>query len=576
VCAAFHRCEKTAKENIPLGKPIPNYKIYILDSNLNLVPIGVTGELYISGPGVARGYLNRPELTAEAFIDNPFLPGEKMYRTKDLARWYPMGEIEYLGRADRQVKIRGMRVELGEIESKILKHESIKAAVVTDVKNENNKKLLCAYYETTSHVSVQEIREYLRKELASHMIPSYYLEMDRIPLSASGKVNYKLLPGIDNAVLNEEITYVAPNDDVERRLVELMEKLLKLSKVGINDNYFELGGDSLDITTLAYDIMDEFYVDIPLESIFKAPTIKDIADIIKNADVKVSEDFKYKSKNLILLNRGNENNKNIIFVHDGIGSIGAYVDLCQFMNEYNIWGVRADEANNLYPKNTTIEEISRSYVDQIINECVPPYNIVGWCIGGTIGYEIVRQMENMELEVNSLLIIDSIPPVFWENEKRFSLKDEIQFLSDIFENEEVLEGVEDIKSVKELWEKVVRNIKNSSAQDKIIDGFIKKIPVDILGYLKGFGSSSFEEIFSFVNQLRTFHIARAFYFPIENIQSNIIYLEAVENSVVKDKSIWSRYTEGEINYKTVNGDHYTMMKMPSAKKLVDTIEEWVI
>ncbi len=576
VCAAFHKCDKTIKDNIPIGKPIANYKIYILDANLNLVPIGVPGELYISGPSIARGYLNKPDLTSEAFLDNPFLPGGKMYRTKDMARWYPMGDIEYLGRADRQVKIRGMRVELGEIESKLLKNDNIHSAVVTAKTDENNKKLLCAYYESSSQITVHEIREYLRKELAAHMIPSYYLEMDKIPLSASGKVNYNSLPGLDNMVINEESQYVAPNDDVEERLAKLIENLLKVTKVGINDNYFELGGDSLDITTLAYDIIDEFNVEIPLECIFKSDTVKDIAEFIKIAVGKEKEITPHREKNLILLNRGEDGNKNIIFVHDGIGGIGAYVKLCQYIGKYNVWGLRASQENNLHPRNTTIEEIARSYVEQIIDECSPPYNIAGWCIGGTIAYEIVRQMENMNLNVNSLLMIDTIPPMVWKDENRFSLENEILFIGENIKSDGVFDNTKNVGSIKLLWETVVENIEQSDSKEEIINEFAQKVPQDILGYLDGFGHSTIREIFLFINQLRTFHIARAFYVPIEKIKSDIVYLGAEKDSVVEDSSKWTQYTRGEVFYKTISGNHYTMMEMPAAEKLIETIKGWAI
>ncbi len=574
VCAAFHKCDKTIKENIPIGKPIANYKIYILDSNLHLVPIGVVGELYISGPGIARGYLNRPHLTEEAFLDNPFLPGEKMYRTKDLARWYPMGDIQYMGRADRQVKIRGMRVELGEIESKMLRHEKIGTAVVIDRMNENNKKTLCAFYETTGEITVQELREYLRKQLAFHMVPSYYLEMEKIPWLPSGKANYKALPGLENMILNEENEYIAPSDETEEKLVSIIAKLLKLERVGINDNYFELGGDSLDITTLAYDIVDEFSTDIPLEKIFNALTIKDIAELIKKTEKKNKE--VKKEKNLILLNRGQSQEKNIFFVHDGIGGIGAYVEMCEYLSAYNVWGLRANEVDHLHPRNITIEEIARSYAEQIIDECEPPYNIAGWCIGGTIAFEMVRQFENLGLEVNKLLLIDTIPPIRWESENRFTLKSEIDFLKNIIGSDEVIEGTINSDTISELWQGVVDNIEKSSHRDEILRNFISNIPEDIVGYLNNFDNSTLKQVFSFINQLRTFHISRVFYIPIEQIKSDIIYLGAQEESVVSDESIWAQHTSGKIDYKSLSGNHYSIMKMPNAQQLIDIVKGWVI
>ncbi|MDP4147651.1 MAG: amino acid adenylation domain-containing protein, partial [Bacillota bacterium] len=182
------------ERNVPIGKPLSNTRIYIVNKNNKLQPVGVPGELCISGEGLARGYLNRPELIAEKFVSNPYESGERMYKTGDLARWLPDGNIEFIGRIDHQIKIRGFRIELGEIESQLLKHEDIKEAVVIDREDKEGNKYLCAYVVSDKEITVTELREHLSKELPDYMIPAYFMQLENIPLTPNGKIDRKALP----------------------------------------------------------------------------------------------------------------------------------------------------------------------------------------------------------------------------------------------------------------------------------------------------------------------------------------------------------------------------------------------
>ena len=535
VCATYHKCEKKVVANIPIGSPISNYKMYILDKNLSLLPIGVTGEIYISGPGLARGYLNHPELTEKAFIENPYLPGEKMYKTNDIGRWFPMGEIEFMGRSDSQIKIRGMRIELAEIESQMLRHESIKAAVVI-AKDVEGRKMLCSYYEATDSVGVQDLRSFLRSKLPRHMIPSYYLQMERLPLTTSGKVNTKALPGIAGMVLNEENEFVAPKDEIEEKTIDILKGILKAKKISMKDNFFDLGGDSLSLNTLVFDLIDAFEVDIPLDFVFRANDIQEIADYIKKNTDSVEE--KKHEKNLMLIRKGDPGGKDIFFIHDGIGGIGAYFDIAQNLKEYNIWGIRVDNHLTVCPQNVKIEEVAASYVQQIVKESDPPYNIAGWCIGGTIAFEIVKQLEELGHKVDSLFIIDSIPPLIWEDAAEFSAQGEKRFIKENIKYADTIKDFVQEDSMLEIWEKTVENIERSPFKMEIVRSFVSIIPDDIKQYLKEYGNSETKDIFIFINRVRTFHIARALYFPEGKIRSDITYLGANANSVCVDNSIW--------------------------------------
>ncbi|WP_235332395.1 non-ribosomal peptide synthetase, partial [Paenibacillus terrae] len=226
-----------------IGKPIPTLRVYMLDENRQLVPVGVAGEMYVSGEGVARGYLNRVELTAEKFVSNPFEPGERMYRTGDLVRWLPDGNIEYLGRIDHQVKIRGYRIECGEVEARLLEHEAVREAVVVAKHDEREQAYLCAYYVSSETLSVTELRAHLAALLPEYMIPAYFVHLHQMPLTPNGKIDRNALPKPDRQVA--EAGYEAPRSDIESRLADIWQGVLSVERIGIHDHFFALGGDSI-------------------------------------------------------------------------------------------------------------------------------------------------------------------------------------------------------------------------------------------------------------------------------------------------------------------------------------------
>jgi amino acid adenylation domain-containing protein len=267
--------------SIPIGKPIGNTQVYILDPHLNPVPIGVAGGIYIGGMGVARGYLNRPELTAEKFIPDPFSsdPTSRLYKTGDRARYLPDGNIEFLGRMDDQIKIRGYRVELGEIETVLGQHSSLREAVVLAREDSPGDRRLVAYAVAAagSTPSVHELRSFLQQKLPEYMVPSAFVFLELLPLTPNGKLDRKALPAPDQTRPELEETFVAPRTPVEETLASIWAAVLKVDKVGIHDNFFELGGHSLLATQLISRIRETFKIDLPLRSLFEAPTIYGLA-----------------------------------------------------------------------------------------------------------------------------------------------------------------------------------------------------------------------------------------------------------------------------------------------------------
>ncbi len=279
---------------VPIGQPIANTQVYILDGDLNPLPIGVVGEIYIGGDGVARGYLNRPELTAEKFIPDPFSnePGARIYKTGDLARYLPDGNIDFLGRTDHQVKIRGYRIELGEIEAVLAQHQAVQSSVVVVREDAPGDKRLVSYVigRPEESFDAAEARKYLKQKLPEYMIPSALVLLDELPLTANGKVDRKALPAPDQTRRQWEGTYQAPRTPTEETLVAIWGEVLKLAKIGIHDNFFELGGHSLLATQIVSRMRRAFSIELPLRRLFESPTVAELAVIITESQAKrVSE-----------------------------------------------------------------------------------------------------------------------------------------------------------------------------------------------------------------------------------------------------------------------------------------------
>ncbi|MCZ8118403.1 MAG: amino acid adenylation domain-containing protein [Microcystis sp. LE18-22.4A] len=303
IAATFSEFTSPTITNVPIGRPISNTQVYILDAFLQPVPVGVAGELHIGGVGLARGYLNRPELTQEKFIPNSFEKDEvipptplnkggnepsKLYKTGDLCRYLPDGKIEYLGRIDNQVKIRGFRIELGEIETVLSQHNAVKTAVVIAQEDETNQKRLVAYIipkveivstqKEKNSLNVTELRQFLKAKLPEYMIPSAFVILESLPLTPNGKTDYRALPSPE---FQSQAQYIAPRNPIEEILSSIWAKVLKVAQVGIHDNFFELGGHSLLATQLISHIREAFQVEMPLRELFVAPTIAELAQGIK-------------------------------------------------------------------------------------------------------------------------------------------------------------------------------------------------------------------------------------------------------------------------------------------------------
>ncbi|NGZ77570.1 non-ribosomal peptide synthetase [Saccharibacillus alkalitolerans] len=271
----------------PIGKPITNTRIYILNDALQLQPQGAAGELYIAGDCVGRGYYNQPELTNERYSADPFETGGRMYKTGDLARWNAAGELEFLGRLDHQVKIRGFRIELGEIETALLEHESVKETIVVAKEDASGGKYLCAYTASPVPAARQELRRHLADRLPDYMIPSYFVHLDVMPLTPNGKIDRRALPEPQPGEMESGTEYAAPQSETECRIAEVWRNVLGTERIGLHDNFFELGGHSLKAAVMVARLQEQF--ELSINNVFEHQTLAELAAVVKPASNRIAE-----------------------------------------------------------------------------------------------------------------------------------------------------------------------------------------------------------------------------------------------------------------------------------------------
>ena len=391
---------------VPIGRPLAHLQTYILDQHQQLLPIGIPGELHIGGDGLARGYLNRPDITNDKFIVDPFNPqaGGRLYKTGDLAKYLPNGEIEYLGRIDNQVKIRGFRIELGEIESALTQHSAIDEAAVI-VREDGEKTLIAYMVNSSATLKTQEVRSFLQDRLPNYMMPNAFVFLETMPLTPNGKLDRRALPAPDTSRQSDAI--VRPTNDVEAKLVQIWSEVLKINPLGIEDNFFELGGHSLLAVKLIGEIERQFNRQLPLTVLVESPTIQQLA-----ITLKASPSDRIFSP-IIKLKTGNSQTP-LFLVHDADGETILYQNLASYLKpEQTVYGIRppiqSGSGAPMLP--TRISEMAEYYVKEIRK--VQPkgaYLIGGLCAGGVLAFEIACQLQAEGEEVPLVAIIDAVSP----------------------------------------------------------------------------------------------------------------------------------------------------------------------
>ncbi|WP_340614285.1 amino acid adenylation domain-containing protein [Xenorhabdus thailandensis] len=416
VCATLYPCVATAEDNPPpIGRPIANTRIYILDAHGQPVPRGVTGEIYIAGAGVARGYLNRPELTAERFLTDPFVsqPGARMYKTGDLGRWLPDGNIEYLGRNDFQVKLRGFRIELGEIEAKLTQCDGVREAAVIAREDEPGQKRLVAYLlpQEGSELLPVELRQQLAQYLADYMLPSAFVTLDTFPLTPNGKLDRQALPVPDQSAFAVR-GYESPIDKTEITLAKIWQDLLGLERISRHDHFFELGGHSL-LAVQLLNHMREQNMQVSLATLFAHPTLCDLALTIKEPFVMPVSPF---DENPVPLSPAGTL-RPLFLVHETSGDPLVYSPLATLLPpELPVYALQALGIHTLEHPPESLEALATCHI-QAIRHLQPqgPYRLMGWSIGGEIAYEIAQQLTRDGETVEFLGMIDSYNHSHQEN-----------------------------------------------------------------------------------------------------------------------------------------------------------------
>lgn len=396
-----------------IGRPISNVRVYVLDSNRRLSPPGIPGELHVGGVAVARGYLGQPRLTASRFVPDEFGDsGNRLYCTGDRALWLGDGQLRFLGRLDNQVKIRGVRIELNEVENKLLLHPKLANAVVTvepSQSSQTSDSVLSAYIVSSKQSEVptaHELRQFLRRSLPDPAVPTKFLQIDEIPLLSSGRVDYSALAAHGQPLAGRE--RIAPREEVEAELKSIWSQVLDEDSIGVFDDFFDLGGHSLLVPRLLALIADRFGMSLPLQAVFDAPTIAEMADLLRTVGVTHSKDAAL-PEGVVQLAASGKTSRTVV-VHGVDGTLNPYFALTRnFQREFDVYGV-APSAVRSPSSARSIKAMAREYVEQL-KKALPsdPDVLIGWSMGGVLAHEMVREMPNVRL----LVLVDAPTPETW-------------------------------------------------------------------------------------------------------------------------------------------------------------------
>lgn len=489
-------CVDSRWTSIPYGKPIQNTRNYVLDKQRRPVPAGVTGDLYSAGTCVAKGYLRRPELTRERFLPDPFVSGERMYMTGDLARYFDDGTIEFLGRADFQVKIRGHRVELGEIESALLACESVASVVCTAFADASGNKAIAGYVTPSPGQTIEPeaLKQALAGSLPSFMVPSRLIVLDEMPLSSNGKLDRKALPPPN--VLQGDKHAEAPANETEARLGEIWKSLLKLDRVSREDNFFDLGGNSLLVVSLGLEIRKRFAIELPLSRVLEQPTLRGLAEVVREK--------RGPQKRLASLNPEGGQTPMVLF--SGVGGYGFFFyDFARAMGPD--WPVHVAQAIGVDGDDTapeiSIEEMAALYEPEVLRACPQgPVILGGYSFGALLAYEMFRRLRRQGRRVQMMVSFDGPAPGYprklptvqrllahWKNWHALEGEARSQYLSERlsnlgrrFKRSEVEPGIEPPSANPQLKQRLGR-VESAlwQARDRYDPGELMDCPVLLLG-----------------------------------------------------------------------------------------------
>ncbi|MBD1892511.1 non-ribosomal peptide synthetase [Coleofasciculus sp. FACHB-SPT9] len=536
-----------------IGRPISNTQIYILDAHLQPLPIGITGELYISGDGLAQGYLNRPDLTAERFIPNPFNSYRDknsristIYKTGDLARYQPDGKIEFLGRLDDQVKIRGFRIELGEIEAVLTQHPAVRETVVITIEKVSGDKRLVAYIVPAQNFTptIIELRDFLKKKLSEYMVPSAFVVLESLPLTPNGKFDRHNLPEHDNST-NPSLdkAYIEPRNPTESTLAKIWAEVLNIKRVSIHDNFFDLGGNSLLSITLMEQIKKQFERELPLSTLFLNPTIEGLASTLSP-----ETDSPFWSPLVAIQPKGS--NPPFFCVHPIFGVVFPYYEFAYHLGtEQPFYGLQPLGIDGEQSPLTRIEDMAAYYIDAL-RAVQPngPYFLGGWSFGGLVAFEMAQQLQKSGQKVALLAVLDTSAPV---SNNKPSFWDGLLFLL--------------TTGARYIWPYFMDYFYLIAATDKPQSKLISKESKKRI--LKELRSKSILRVFQANSQAALSYVPQVY-------PSKITLLKNSEQNIAanQDPSMgWGELAGGGVEIYNIPGNHLTMLKKPHVQVLTEQL-----
>jgi amino acid adenylation domain-containing protein len=407
-----------------IGRPLPNTRVYVLDSHLEPVPTGTAGELYVAGAGLARGYVSRSELTAERFLPDPFghESGARMYSTGDVALYLPDGYLEFLGRLDDQIKLRGFRIEPAEISETLAQHPSVREAFVMMREDKPGDQRLVAYVVADESPAslVEKLRNHLHGKLPAYMLPTSYMFLHAMPLTLNGKVDRRALPPPEFTRAEMAGAFISPRNGLERRMTRVWEDVLGVKPIGARDNFFSLGGHSLSAVRLMALIGQRFGKKLPLSALFSGATVEDLTGLLCRQEPQGLDDC------LIPLHTGGAG-RPLFCAHPTGGHIFCYADLARHLGaDRPLYGIQARGVEGALDPHTEVEAMATHYINSVLTvQPEGPYFLAGWSLGGAVAFEMCRQLQAQGDEVALLALLDTRAP-----SSREGYPDELALLAD--------------------------------------------------------------------------------------------------------------------------------------------------
>ncbi len=556
IWSIYHNLNEFNGERVPYGKPLSNQKYFVMDENDKLVNSFVVGELIISGTGLADGYV-KLEDNDKIFYKHDTL-GD-IYRTGDKGYLGSDNLVYILGRINSDLKLNGYRVDLKEIERCILNIENIENVHVMIVKDSNDKGSLICFCKTNDLLNTQIIRKNLKEYLPQYMIPTIYIVVEEIPLTVNGKIDTEKLLNLYNKNSNK----VEPISKKELELLNLWSDVIgenfEDDNIFTSSTFFQLGGDSIKLPELLENINRKYKVNVSIEEIFDNFTLQEQAMYLEQ--IKESTSSIIKSPFLTKVKNGTTN-KNIVLIHAGSGEVGIYNSLIRKIDsKYSVYAIRFDKSKRqLVPKEFDFKELANEY-NSYLKEFESIDYIGGWCIGGTLGYEICK----INSRIKNLLLINTLPPVSEEKQVfDFSFNAESQFIEKSF-------GVkfEYVNNNEQLWDSILNVVESDN---NALKNLISVVPKELSRLIPFFGENDPRELIYYINLFRSFETTRMLYTSGELINQNIMYIGA-RQEIVSDYKIWKNLTSQSWAEFEVNGDHTTIFDEPNVFEMAAIIND---